>query len=463
MKKNKNIIFSIMIALGAISFSAFIASAQTVTPANVGYPIAALGNCKDQADCKAFCAKGENMPSCVTFAEQKGMLSGEDLRISKIVAEKVSKKETPGGCQTKAECESFCQGKVENINKCISFGEELGVIPKADLAEAKKISEALSKGAKMPGSCKSKTECESFCSVGSHIDECLNFAEASGILPADQLAEARKVAPFLKNGETPGKCTTKDSCDSYCKDDTHFEECLGFAEKAGFISSEDATMAKKVGGKGPGGCKGKEECMTYCNQDANATECANFAKDKGLLTKEQEADINTGVDRMRAGLDQIPAEAKTEVIACLENSIGKEKFDRIMAKLDLPTQAIGGKIEACFGKVEEIMKAKMMPAGGIPTGASGGTGSAPTKEELMKNIPDSVPPEMRANIEKQIESQIPLGAPTGAPTGGPVPAPTAGTSGMPTVDCSRFNSMLSAQYCSAVPESVRDICIKCKS
>ena len=185
--KYKNIFIAVIAALGMISFSSFIAFAQTSAPASVGYPIAELGGCKDQSACKDFCAKGENMLACVNFAEKKGMLSGEDLRISKIVAQKVANKETPGGCSTKETCESFCQGKVDNINECIAFGEELGVIPKADLAEAKQIAAALSHGAKMPGSCKTKGECETFCSVGSHIDECLNFAEAAGILPADQL------------------------------------------------------------------------------------------------------------------------------------------------------------------------------------------------------------------------------------------------------------------------------------
>jgi hypothetical protein len=475
MKKYKNIFVAVALSIGSIALSTMLASAQSAVPGTVGYPIAELGGCKNQADCKDFCAKGDNMVACVNFAEKKGMLSQEELRISRIVAEKVAKKETPGGCTTKESCESFCQGKVENINKCISFGEELGVIPASELAEAKKIASALEKGAKMPGACKTKNECENFCAIGSHIDECLNFAESAGILPAEELAQARKVAPFLKNGETPGKCTTKDTCDAYCKDDAHFEECIGFAEKAGFISAEDSAMAKKVGGKGPGGCKGKEECLAYCDKEENATECATFAKDKGLLTKEQEDNINTGVDRMKAGLDQIPPEAKAEIIACLENSIGKEKFDRIMAKQDMPTQSIGGKIEACFGKIEEIMKAKMMPSGGIPGGATGG--QPPSKEDIMKNLPAGIPAEMREKIEKQIESQTssggtmqappsgisipppPAGIPTGAPIGAMPPTEAVMPIGAPNVDCSVFSQVPSCDYISGAGH---DLCTKCK-
>lgn len=449
-----------MFAFGVISFSALFVSAQTVNSANVGYPIIELGNCKDKNDCRAFCEKGENMLACVSFAEKKGMLSGEDLRVSKIVAQKVANKETPGGCSTKESCEAFCGGKVENINQCIAFGEELGVIPSKELAEAKKIANALAKGAKMPGACKTKGECESFCSVGSHIDECLNFAEASGIIAPEELEQARKVAPFLKNGETPGKCQKKDECDAYCKEDSHFEECVGFAEKVGFISAEDAVLAKKSGGKGPGGCKGKDECMNYCNQDENAVLCANFAKEKGLLTEEQKNNIDTGVDRMKDGLEQIPPEAKAEIIACLENSIGKEKFDRIMAKQDMPTQAIGGKIEACFGKIEEIIKAKMMPKG-IPSGMGTGGGEMPSKEELMKNIPDSVPSEMREKIQQQIEQQMPIGSGTGAVSVPPEGIPNGAVSGMPEVTpelCAKFAGIPS---CSMAGPGA-SLCEKCK-
>ncbi|MCX6736352.1 MAG: hypothetical protein NTZ13_04680 [Candidatus Parcubacteria bacterium] len=463
MKQHKNIFISAVFAVAMILFSTAMVYAQNVSPGNIGYPIPELGNCRNQSACKDFCEKGGNMVACINFAEKKGMLSGEELSVSKIVAEKVASKQTPGGCTTKESCESFCQGKVDNINECIAFGEELGVIPASELAEAKKIASALSKGSKMPGACKTKNECESFCAVGSHIDECLNFAEAAGILPADQLAEARKVAPFLKNGETPGKCQTKDECNAYCDEDSHFDECIGFAEKAGFISAEDSAMAKKVGGKGPGGCKGKDECTAYCDKEENATACANFAKEKGLLTAEQEENINTGVDRMKAGLEQIPEEARGEIISCLENSLGKDKFDRIMAKQDMPTQSMGGKIEACFGKVEEIIKAKMMPSGGIPSGA-GDSGSVPSKEEIMKNIPSTVPAAMREQIEKQIEIQTSTaGAMKAPPTNIPSVASPGGAvsagMGVPSVDCSMFASVPSCDY---VQGQGHDLCEKCK-
>lgn len=466
MKKHKNIFIALAVSVVMVAGSAL---AQTV--AGVNYPIAPLGGCTDKADCRDYCGKPDNMKECVMYAEQAGLLSGEDLRISKIVAEKISKKETPGGCATKDSCELYCQGNVERLNECISFGENLGIIPPEDLAEAKKIMNALKSGAKMPGNCKEKHQCEQYCAAPAHIEECLDFAEASGIISAEEIAEARKVAPFLKNGETPGACTTKKACKEYCDNDANFNECIGFAEKAGFVSGEEATLAKKVGGKGPGGCKGKEACTNFCNDEANAAECANFAKEKGLLTAEQEENLNTGMDRLKAGLEQIPEEAKGEVVACLENAVGKEKLARLLSKQDVPTQAMGDKIQLCFANIAQIMQVKMMQGGG---GGGAGPGAMPAKEDIMKNLPDNIPPEMRAKIESQIETQMPKNIPTGAggppagmgmggaSTGGAVAAPPPPSVTTPKVDCGAFAAMPSADFCSRVPAGVQDACRKCK-
>jgi len=200
-KENIQIIISLMIAgLFIVSGAVFAQSDDSIDTSNVVYPITDLGNCQNKADCKSFCDKSENMLACVTYAEKSGLMTGEDLRLSKIVAEKVSKGETPGNCKSKEECESFCKGKVENIDTCISFAEELGLLSQAELDQAKGVSKALQGGAQMPGQCASKEDCEAYCAVGTHIDECLSFAEAANILSPEELEQARAVAPFLKSG-----------------------------------------------------------------------------------------------------------------------------------------------------------------------------------------------------------------------------------------------------------------------
>jgi len=476
MKNNINIIASIfvsavMIFTASIGFAA--PSESSVNDTGVVYPIKELGSCKNKTDCAKFCSVSDNMLACVNFGEKQGLLKGEELRISKVVAEKISKGETPGGCKDQTSCESFCKGKVENINQCISFAEELNILPKAELEQAKNVAKALKDGAKMPGGCTMKEDCEKYCTLGSHIDECLSFAEAANILSGEELKQAKAVAPFLKNGETPGKCQTKDTCNAYCKDDTHASECLDFAEKAGFISKSEAELAKKVGGSGPGGCKGSEECMTYCNDENHANECADFAISKGLVDEKTAELMKTGIDQMKQGLESLPTEIRAEVESCLESKIGADKFSKILNKEISPTQNQGESIQSCFAGIEAKVKAMMMQKAGSNGegggyGAPSGTG-APSKEEIMQNIPDNVPPEIRAQIEKQIESGSMPSAPTGdsssvapvpsmgVPTGGPVAAPGGQAS---QAECLVFMNVPS---CSYVPEGTpRDICNKCK-
>ena len=55
------------------------------------YPIAELGNCKDRLDCMDFCNNPDNMSACVSYGESRGMLSAEEARISKKVAEKLKR------------------------------------------------------------------------------------------------------------------------------------------------------------------------------------------------------------------------------------------------------------------------------------------------------------------------------------------------------------------------------------
>lgn len=436
--KFKSIFVLLGVAVCVVGAFAATSYAQT---ANITYPIAELGSCKDKQDCKTYCDQSANMPACVAFAEKQGLLKGDELRVSKIVAQKVSAGQTPGGCSSASQCEAYCNGSVEHLNACLSFGQELGTISKTDLEEAKKIASALEKGAAMPGSCKTKGECEKYCAVSDHIDECLNFAEASGIIPADELAQARKVAPFLKSGETPGKCSTKAECDAYCAVDTNFEACLGFAEKVGFVSKDDAAIARKTGGKGPGNCKSKEECAAYCNDSAHAAECVTFAKDKGLLTAEQQTLIDTGMDKLKAGLAQVPAEVRSQVVECLQNAVGgKDKLDRLMSKQDVPTQAIGDKIQGCFANISELMQKAMMDKyskGAQSGGSSAGENRGP------------VPPTGDTN------SAPPAGA------GGP-PSSVGGAGGPPSGGdmCAAFASAPSCDYVPA--GQARDMCVKCK-
>jgi len=430
-----------LLAIACIGLSLVWASQIVLAAETSVFPIKELGNCKDEASCASFCTKTDNMLACTNYAEAKGMITPEQAAMSKKVAARVAAGNMPGGCKDEASCKAVCSADAKSIKECIAFAEELGVIPAAELAQAKKVLSALDKGAELPGGCKNQKECENYCSVGANIDSCLTFAEAANLMSSEELAQAKKVAPFLKTGETPGKCTTKQSCDTYCSEDSNFGECLGFAEKVGFLSPEDAAMARKVGGKGPGNCKNKDACEAYCKDDTHADECFNFAAEKGLIPEEQLTQMTEGVSQIKDGLNQVPPDARGAVEACLRSEIGAEKYDGVMAGTRKPTKDFAITVPKCFESAMKEYAQKMMESASKGAGAAGGAG-APNGM--------GVPPEIQAQMQsgtsptaEQIE-KLKESAPSTGATGGP--------------DCSVFAAI---PKCSMTGPAGEAYCKKC--
>ncbi len=313
---------------------------------NLKYPIEELGSCGSKAECATYCNKTENMSACISYAEQKQLMSKEEIKTSKLVAEKMKIGKMPGSCSSKETCETYCQGDLNHLEECLSFADEIGM-NNASIEEGKRVAKALKEGAALPGGCTTKETCETYCADSNNIEECLNFGEKSGIIGAEELAEAKKVMQFIKSGETPGGCKRKADCDSYCQQEGNFQECLAFAEKAGFVSKEEAEMAKKSGGKGPGGCKSQAECEAYCVDDAHLDECVEFGLRTGAISKEDVELMKGGVETLRAGLDKIPAEAKPDAEACLNNVFGG-KLQEVLGGTVKITKTQGDKIGPCI-------------------------------------------------------------------------------------------------------------------
>lgn len=427
----KKIIVSI--GVSALAITASLVYAQGF--ANVTYPIAELGRCKDQEACRVYCESKENMSACIDFASAKGMISKDEVALARKAAEKIRAGQTPGGCHDRESCSNFCQNNASSLKSCIAFAKEVGVSGD-DIAEAERVSAALEKGAQLPGGCQGKMACEAYCKNTEHVDECLSFAEAAGMIPASELAEAKKIAKYIKSGAMPGNCKSKGECEAYCKNDAHFEECISFADKAGLISKEEADMARKTGGKGPGDCRSNTECEVYCNTPEHATECANFAVEKGLVSEQNAENIKGGVAKMRQALDSMPPEARSQVESCLNNVFGG-KLPEVLSGAQMITRAQGDKIRPCFSGIGEMMKRKAMEQGGrgFP---DGGTGRVDMKnvdtEKMIQSAPKEIQDQLRARMEEAqktgMMNQVPS-APGGVPAGMGIPQPPTGVQGAP--------------------------------
>lgn len=271
----------------------------------VTYPVTELGDCDSRESCRAYCDMKEHMSACISFAKKQGLMSEEEVKRAEAFSVKLSKGTGPGGCNSPQSCRAYCED-IANIEGCLSFAKE-NDLEADESREARKIVTYLKSGGTMPGGCTSRTSCERYCGDFSHAEECFLFAKNAGLAPElprkgkeDMPSEEqfKKLMQLAKSGETPGGCTSKESCENYCKADGHTEECLTFAEKAGFLDKDKAEKLKKLNGKGPGGCSSEETCHAYCSNPANQEACFAFAKEHGLVGEE---DLEHMRENMRRG------------------------------------------------------------------------------------------------------------------------------------------------------------------
>lgn len=399
---------------------------------NTSFPIAELGSCNNKKECKAYCDKKENIVVCANYAADHGMISKEQAAKAKEFSDAIVNG-GPAGCSDFNSCQKVCSDTA-NIDECLAFGEKHSLLSTEELSKAKKAAQAIKNGGKLPGGCNNMKSCEAYCTVSSHLDECLAFAKDSGLMSQEEITEAQKVLPLIKEGKTPGKCTSKAKCQEYCDNGDHFDECISFAEQAGFVSKEEATIAKKVGGKGPGGCHTQASCDAYCNNPANTKECFNFAKEKGILSEEKVKQIEDGMLRLKNNFDQMPKEIKD----CMNSSLGEDTLSQIKNGTLTPGPEIGKKIESCvesfkpklmetLNKAFEIASPESLKCvvsalgeartneikgGNAPTATEGDTiqkcfdkqreaGLKQAREGLSK-----MPPEMRACIESKLGADV---------------------------------------------------------
>ena len=345
-----SVIFMTLICAGAFTLNVF-ASIEEVT-----FPVVELGNCESKEACFAYCEETDHIGECTDFAEKHGIISKEDAEMARKYPD-IVKQGGPGGCDSVASCEAHCED-LSNIGQCVAFAEKHGLLAGAELAEAKQVMTALQQGAELPGGCQDSRECKMYCEDATHVGECLTFAEAAGMMSTEEIAEARQVLPYIEKGETPGQCTTKLECENYCADDSKVSECVNFAEKVGFMSAEEAEMARKTGGKGPGDCSSEEECSTYCNKSDNQRECFDFAKEHDLVSPEELAQIEDGIGRLRSGLDQAPE----QVSVCLQEKFGEKVVREIAQGTVLPNPEMGEVMEGCFAGFVDEMQNKLEKA-----------------------------------------------------------------------------------------------------
>jgi len=428
MNRNSLVALSILIS-GALISSGIIGSAyaQTITqkllqpqeqkmPGDIKYPISELGNCSSKANCKVFCDNSKNADACLTFATKYKLLSSEELAAAKKFSD--NGMIGPGGCKGQAECDQYCGNSIhmeecmtfaeengmmtdqqlqdsqkmltaikkgikpptcsgpeqcntycsssEHMAECMTFNLEAGLVPDNQKEQTQKTLDALKKGIKPPA-CHGPQECDTYCSSSEHMAECMTFSLEAGLVPADQKVQMQKTLEALKNGIKPPACqpnkpnqssqsnqlgqlkqpsqsvSSLEPCDQYCSN--HIEECVKFSVATGNMTEQQAQVSIKTGGKGPGECVGKEACDAFCSNTDNQETCFNFGKDNGLIPQEDLQKMTDGQQKMKDSFSQIPQ----EVLTCITSSLGADTVEKMKTGAMIP-QKSGEAINQCFQK-----------------------------------------------------------------------------------------------------------------
>ncbi|KKW23837.1 MAG: Single-stranded DNA-binding protein [Candidatus Kaiserbacteria bacterium GW2011_GWA2_52_12] len=282
----KTIYIQAGIFVAALVMVAAVAGFVVASEADIQYPVPELGNCADKDACKAYCDTSAHMSACISFAEKNQLMSLEEINSAKKFMENGSK--GPGDCTGKDSCETYCND-ISHIDECVAYAEQTGIMSPQDLAEAKMVQSAISRGVKPPP-CKNKKQCDAYCEDPANMKVCIAFGEEAGFLKGEELNQAKKMLTAIDNGATPPPCKGKEACDAYCSAPENMEVCMNFAKAAGFMSPEEAANSEKMlnairQGVKPPACKGDAECRTFCSQKEHVEECIAFSVAAGMMSE----------------------------------------------------------------------------------------------------------------------------------------------------------------------------------
>ncbi|MBI4155855.1 MAG: hypothetical protein HY507_01315 [Candidatus Zambryskibacteria bacterium] len=319
----------------------------------ITYPVKELGGCQDFNACKIYCNKDENIPTCLRF-DIKNLYSKEDAQDAKRLLSLMDESGLPGKCQDAVACFSYCESAA-HTDECWDYAQRHNLTRGYDLETIQRMAKFAREGGKFPGNCQGQSQCEAYCGTPNHFAECADFGEKAGIMTKEETDMMRKIA---RSGLTkfPGNCTSKGSCDTYCKAEEHFDECIDFAEKAGFVSKEDVKFARKTHGKTPGDCargvtsaeEGKKACSAYCAKSENQKVCMDFAVQVGLISEDDAKELSGGgsLEDFNACLPHIDP----KMLQCFD-VLGKDAFEKLKAG-QVPDDF--NDIKTMVGKMKEV-------------------------------------------------------------------------------------------------------------
>src|SRR3989344_5834237 len=168
-----------------------ISQAQAANLDKITFPISELGNCGSREECRTYCDLSENLDSCLAFAENQNLMTSEELGKARDYAKLMKSNVTfPGGAKNPAQAREYCEDP-DHMEECMAFAEKHGFMSKSEAAEARKF-RSITKSGETPGGCKTREECESFCQAEANFETCLEFAKKHKMVSSKEIETFKK-------------------------------------------------------------------------------------------------------------------------------------------------------------------------------------------------------------------------------------------------------------------------------
>lgn len=338
--------------LGITVFAGFLFTASLAHAKldNVTFPISELGGCADKNSCKTYCDDSSHLDACLAFAEKQNLMSKDELSkaqgYAKLIKSKVS---FPGGAKTPEQAKEYCSD-TSHMDECLSFAEKHGFVSKTEAAEGRKFIPVLKSG-ETPGGCKTREECESFCKDENNFETCLEFAKKHKLVTDKEVEVAKK----FREAGGPGGCKSKDECASFCNDPNNQTTCMEFAEKNGLASKQEIQSIKE----GMGSMRARladnpeiKECIT-ASVDSGVLEKI----ETGVLTPNAEVGNSLrGCFEKHASVIQEEAQKKfgsqaaPQLRDCIKQQVGEQDLSALQNGRPPADPANADKVRVCYEK-----------------------------------------------------------------------------------------------------------------
>jgi len=195
----------------------------------------ALGSEDPEVSCRSYCSLQDHIRECVAYGKEHNLLKGDELSEAEKVIQALDNGATlPEGCTDQESCKNLCEDPpdTDTAKQCFDFADKAGLLPPGvDKERAEKTFQLIQEGKAPFKSLKDFKQCDNPPN-DEVLQKCISFGEENGLISPEDAKIIKETG-----GKGPGGCSGKDQCDAYCQENQ--DECFKFAKEHNLLKPED--------------------------------------------------------------------------------------------------------------------------------------------------------------------------------------------------------------------------------